>query len=206
MSNIIDKLNEHIKIQDELNCFLVKEDWHNHITPFQIKMAIISECGELVDSLNYKWWTKSELDEDNLKIEVIDIWHFLLTYYLYYVKHGLINKNDDILISNVINGYEDVKRWLSRPNYNYIPDDILKMFRYMNDMITRDPNLMSFYYFGYLIFDVNMDLDKFDEMYKLKVKLNKERKIKGYDKNPNVKYIDGIEDNKNLIKEVNKNE
>jgi len=44
--------------------------------------AIRIEAAELVDSLDWKWWKKSENDWDNVEVELIDIIHFLVSYTL----------------------------------------------------------------------------------------------------------------------------
>jgi len=44
------------------------------------------EAGELMDHLGWKWWKAQKLDLVQAQIEVIDIWHFLLSDYI--VHHG----------------------------------------------------------------------------------------------------------------------
>ena len=41
--------------------------------------AIIAESGELLDSLGYKWWKKQVPDMDNVKVEAIDLLHFVIS-------------------------------------------------------------------------------------------------------------------------------
>ena len=41
--------------------------------------AIIAESGELLDSLGYKWWKKQEPDMENVKVEAIDLLHFVIS-------------------------------------------------------------------------------------------------------------------------------
>ena len=43
---------------------------------FEWYRAIWIECGELVEHYGYKWWKKQTPDIDQVKLEVIDIWHF----------------------------------------------------------------------------------------------------------------------------------
>lgn len=38
--------------------------------------AIWIECGELVEHYGYKWWKKQTPDMEQVRLEVIDIWHF----------------------------------------------------------------------------------------------------------------------------------
>lgn len=46
---------------------------------FNWNSAIIAESGELLDSLGYKWWKKQVPDMDNVKVEAIDLLHFVIS-------------------------------------------------------------------------------------------------------------------------------
>ncbi len=37
------------------------------------------ECGELIEHYGYKWWKKQTSDMEQVRLEVIDIWHFGLS-------------------------------------------------------------------------------------------------------------------------------
>lgn len=41
--------------------------------------AIIVESGELLESLGFKWWKKQKADMDNVKVEAIDLLHFVIS-------------------------------------------------------------------------------------------------------------------------------
>ncbi|MDK2062749.1 dUTP diphosphatase [Aliarcobacter butzleri] len=41
--------------------------------------AIIAESGKLLDSLGYKWWKKQIPDMENVKVEAIDLLHFVIS-------------------------------------------------------------------------------------------------------------------------------
>lgn len=41
--------------------------------------AIWIECAELMEHYGYKWWKKQEPDIEQVRLEVIDIWHFGLS-------------------------------------------------------------------------------------------------------------------------------
>ena len=55
----------------------VHEDWINQ--NFEWYRAIWIECGELIEHYGYKWWKKQDPDIDQVRLEVIDIWHFGLS-------------------------------------------------------------------------------------------------------------------------------
>ena len=41
--------------------------------------AIIAESGELLDSLGFKWWKQQVPDMENVKVEAIDLLHFVIS-------------------------------------------------------------------------------------------------------------------------------
>lgn len=46
---------------------------------FNWNSAIIAESGELLESLGYKWWKRQEPDMENVKVEAIDLLHFIIS-------------------------------------------------------------------------------------------------------------------------------
>ncbi|NIP16678.1 MAG: dUTP diphosphatase [Pseudomonadales bacterium] len=62
------------------------QDSHNrHVHPDWINQgyayyrAVWVECAELLDHFGWKWWKKQEPDLGQVKLEVVDIWHFGLS-------------------------------------------------------------------------------------------------------------------------------
>ena len=43
---------------------------------FEWYRAVWIECGELIDHYGYKWWKKQQHDMGQVRLEIIDIWHF----------------------------------------------------------------------------------------------------------------------------------
>ena len=41
--------------------------------------AVWVECAELLDHYGWKWWKRQEADVEQVKLEIIDIWHFGLS-------------------------------------------------------------------------------------------------------------------------------
>jgi len=76
------KLITMLTLQDSLN---------RHINPqwvtagYEWYRAIWVECAELMDHYGWKWWKSQEHDQDQIRLELIDIWHFGLSAEL--VKH-----------------------------------------------------------------------------------------------------------------------
>ena len=65
-----------VKLQHQFNK-QVAEDYLDK--NFNWNSAIIAESGELLDSLGYKWWKKQEPDMENVKVEAIDLLHFVIS-------------------------------------------------------------------------------------------------------------------------------
>lgn len=62
-----------LDMQDKMNQKVHAQWIEQH---FEWYRAIWLECGELVEHYGYKWWKKQIPDMDQVKLEVIDIWHF----------------------------------------------------------------------------------------------------------------------------------
>ncbi len=55
----------------------VHENWIEQ--NFEWYRAAWIECGELIEHYGYKWWKKQVPDIEQVRLEVIDIWHFGLS-------------------------------------------------------------------------------------------------------------------------------
>ena len=62
-----------LTMQDRMNS-RVHENWIAQ--DFEWYRAAWIECGELIEHYGYKWWKKQEADIEQVRLEVIDIWHF----------------------------------------------------------------------------------------------------------------------------------
>ena len=63
-------------LQDAYNV-RVHPDWRNQ--GFAFYRAIWTECAELLDHFGWKWWKHQEPDLAQVKLEIVDIWHFGLS-------------------------------------------------------------------------------------------------------------------------------
>jgi dimeric dUTPase (all-alpha-NTP-PPase superfamily) len=82
---VMDKLEEIFRMQDSLNQRIgvnlppptdgEKAKWILNYT-----RALQQETAELIDSVPWKWWAKyQKFDEQNAKVEVVDLFHFLVS-------------------------------------------------------------------------------------------------------------------------------
>lgn len=80
-----DKLEEIFRLQDQLNQRigmhadrLTEEEKVKWVLNYT--RAMTQEIAELVDSVPWKWWAKyQKFDEQNAKVEVVDLFHFLIS-------------------------------------------------------------------------------------------------------------------------------
>ena len=65
-----------LQMQHRMNT-RVHEHWIDQ--NFEWYRAAWIECGELMDHVGYKWWKKQTPDMEQVRLEVVDIWHFGLS-------------------------------------------------------------------------------------------------------------------------------
>lgn len=55
----------------------VHPDWKTQ--GYEYYRAIWVECAELLDHFGWKWWKQQQADAAQVKLEIVDIWHFALS-------------------------------------------------------------------------------------------------------------------------------
>lgn len=81
----MDKLDEIFDLQDALNKRIgvntdAMSDEEKAKWVLNYTRAMQQEMAELIDSVPWKWWAKyQEFDEQNAKVEVVDLFHFLIS-------------------------------------------------------------------------------------------------------------------------------
>jgi len=81
----MDKILLMLQLQNQLNDATNGEDWTKGLTKngktINWKRCIYMECAEMVDSFSWKHWKSitAEPDWANHQIEVVDVWHFIMS-------------------------------------------------------------------------------------------------------------------------------
>jgi dimeric dUTPase (all-alpha-NTP-PPase superfamily) len=114
----MDKLDEIFDLQESLNkrigvdtTNLSDEDKTKWILNYT--RAMQQEIAELVDSVPWKWWAKyQEFDEQNAKVEIVDLFHFLISLALVMGMtpddvHSAYLKKHEVNIKRQDSGYTD---------------------------------------------------------------------------------------------------
>ena len=79
------KILQMLKLQQQLNDATNGEGWEKGTTKngklIDWKRCTYLECAELIESYPWKHWKNiaAEPDYDNIKIEAVDIWHFIMS-------------------------------------------------------------------------------------------------------------------------------
>lgn len=192
------KLKTMFELQDKLNSATNGEDWVSGVTKngksIDWKRCIYMECAEVIDSFAWKHWKSidAKVDYDNIKIEIVDIWHFVMSLAIEQSKKPL-----DKLVSDFakLSGFEAIKS----PKTSFAKDEqILSsvesiMFRVL------DKNSFDILALGEEFFElVSLGGLNLDELYKLYIGkniLNSFRQDHGYKDGSYKKLWSGEEDN-----------
>jgi dimeric dUTPase (all-alpha-NTP-PPase superfamily) len=90
----LEKIEEMYRLQDKLNCDTNGSEWaRSGVTKegraINWLRCIYMETVEAIDSLNWKHWKDIHAEDDvaNLKVELVDIWHFMMSEHI--VRRGL---------------------------------------------------------------------------------------------------------------------
>ena len=185
------QLNDMFRLQDSLNR-TVNPGWLTANYPWT--RAIRVECAELTDHIGWKWWKKQEPNWAQAQIELVDIWHFMLS-------EVLANSKGDVLLATAeMNVGFDIP-------YDDVMDLLGKKFTIggskLHDLIDL---LSAFASAGYVvpaIFEglmvrTGMTWEGVRRIYVGKNVLNRFRQANGYKDGTYVKEWNGVEDNVRL--------
>jgi dimeric dUTPase (all-alpha-NTP-PPase superfamily) len=167
-------------MQDKMNQ-KVHADW---ITQrFEWYRAIWIECGELVEHYGYKWWKKQTPDMDQVKLEVIDIWHFGMS--ALFTEGETLEDIAELMEGQLI-GYQYEGQGVCDATESLAQDSL-------------ESKGFSVSLFWDLMNSVEMDFDELYRQYVGKNVLNFFRQDNGYKDGSYIKQWQGREDNEHLV-------
>lgn len=170
-----------LEMQDAMNT-RVHRLWREQ--QFEWYRAIWVECAELMDHYGWKWWKHQEPDIHQVKLELIDIWHFGLSILLQKdISHPLIFVELEEAFGTAKNN--DFRELLERfTEYTLVEQDFCIPL------------------FVALLESINMSFDELYCGYVGKNVLNFFRQDHGYQEGTYNKIWDGREDNEHLVELV----
>jgi dimeric dUTPase (all-alpha-NTP-PPase superfamily) len=163
------------------------------------RRCIYMECAELVDSFNWKHWKdlNKPIDWENVRVEIVDIWHFIMSMML--ERYKLNNLSMDTIISDIEN-VKGFKEFCNEPfktegvnSFEIINDIETLVNKSTNkDLTVFDPMLTE--YFA-LSLKCGVNLHYLYQYYIAKNVLNRFRQNHGYKDGTYKKIWNGKEDN-----------
>jgi len=168
-----------MKMQEEINC-KIDPEWREARHPWH--RAIWMECAELQDHLGWKWWKHQEPDIAQARMEVVDIWHFILSMAL---QEGMSFDEVEGCIQAIVHGGEmsvgqrvkNVVSVCSSPTPPHV-DLVLHEFASLRGSE-----------------EIEMSMADLFELYVVKNKLNEFRQSHGYKTGGYKKMWGSLEDN-----------
>ena len=198
----MDKLLLMLQLQNQLNESTNGEKWTKGITKngkvINWQRCIYMECAEIIDSFSWKHWKSidQEADWDNLQIEVVDVWHFIISLAIENYSKEL-KGNLDVLALN-LSQLESFKT-IDVTNDKFASQDeiILKVENIIRlsldiDRFNLDKLVSEFFD---LVVMSGLDLDTLYRLYVGKNILNQFRQDNGYKDGSYIKVWNGEEDN-----------
>lgn len=161
------------------------------------KRCVYMECAELLDSFAWKHWKdiSKPADSENIKIELVDIWHFLLSILL---ENAYKKLSIQEIANNVIcvSGFKDFcleSSTLNNHNMYEIINDIENIIHKTSGFEINIYEILT--YFFALSIKCGVNLKTLFEIYIAKNILNEFRQNNGYQSGNYMKNWNGKEDN-----------
>jgi dimeric dUTPase (all-alpha-NTP-PPase superfamily) len=136
----------------------------------------------MLEHYGFKWWKKQEPDMAQVQLELVDIWHFLLSHYL--------QTHDDLeLIADQLIPADNIR---TTADFRALID------RFVSELAGQHQfNITIFYQ---LLANVELSFEDLYLQYVGKNTLNRFRQHNGYKDGTYIKIWNGLEDNEVLFK------
>jgi dimeric dUTPase (all-alpha-NTP-PPase superfamily) len=177
------KLETMLDMQDAMNS-RVNPDWRQANSEWY--RAIWTECAEMLEHYGWKWWKHQQPDLDQVRLELVDIFHFAMSDYL------LREADKQAVVDRIIEELADPT------NETDIPCAIEAMAQ-----STIANQSMHFSTFANVLQLIDMDFDQLYRLYVGKNVLNFFRQDHGYKNGSYIKVWNGLEDNEHLTQLLN---
>ncbi len=205
------KTQQMFQLQQTLNDATNGINWEQGVTKNDKKIdwrrCIYLEAAELIDSYPWKHWKNINAQPDyaNIKIEIVDIWHFVMSEALRIYK--VENKGDIADLAHAVVQLDSYTFFAN--NYKQNKIDIYKQMEIVEDMMAvlfaKSDILKLVDAFFEMSANLNLKLPELYQLYVGKNILNKFRQDHGYKEGSYIKEWHGVEDNVVMQKLLNEN-
>ncbi len=198
----MDKILLMLQLQNQLNDATNGEDWPQGITKngktINWNRCIYMECAEMVDSFSWKHWKSinQEPDWDNLQIEVVDVWHFILSLAIEDYSKNLKGGIEDLALNiSQLDSFSKID--LQNSNFASQDEVIVKvesiiLLSLQKENLDLEALINDFFD---LVIMSGLDLETLYRLYVGKNILNQFRQDNGYKDGSYIKVWAGEEDN-----------
>lgn len=187
----------------------INADWLNAGYPFL--RGVVIEGAEGIEHHGYKWWKANQKDLAQLKMELIDIWHFMLSHFLvseYLDGKASFEDDENDYLDAATNHIVDT---LKRIGSNTVHFDGNRYVISQIDTVTKLELLiglsvsrrLDLHLFESVMNDVGMGWPELYRQYVSKNVLNMFRQDNGYKQGTYIKIWSGREDNEHLVEIMN---
>lgn len=198
----MDKILLMLQLQAQLNDATNGENWVKGITKdakeINWRRCIYMECAEMIDSFSWKHWKniKQEPDWANLQIEVVDVWHFVMSLAIENYGKTLRGGIEDLAIN--ISSLDSFSK-IDTKSDDFAPQKkiMLKVEDIMREVLSQeelDLEALLASFFDLVVFS-GLDLETLYRLYVGKNILNQFRQDHGYKEGTYIKVWAGKEDN-----------
>jgi len=197
----MDKALQMIQLQQQLNDATNGENWEEGVTKngkrINWKRCIYMECAEMIDSFSWKHWKSihDEPDWENLQIEVVDVWHFVISLALQeYAREFRGGAEELALYVSELAIYETLKQETVLASPEEIMEQVERIMCHVLTPNTFDLSelIESFLRLCYMS---NLDAASLYRLYVGKNVLNQFRQDHGYQEGTYMKIWNDQEDN-----------
>lgn len=172
-------IKEMFRLQDLLNIHTNGPEWKNK--QIQWYRAIWTECAEMMEWTNWKWWKQQEENIEEIRMELIDIWHFIMSDLMRFMDY-----NKDEAIEYISKSFKDDKVYYNN-DLKYAIEDLATC------ALTKRTAVIGI--FVSLCHITKMSIGDIYKLYVAKNVLNRFRQDNGYKEKTYVKDWNGKEDN-----------
>jgi len=198
----MDKILLMLQLQAQLNDATNGEEWTKGTTKngktINWKRCIYMECAEMVDSFSWKHWKSitAEPDWDNQQIEVVDVWHFIMSLAIENYSQNFKGGIEDLAIN--ISQLDSFSK-IDIHSKHFSPQDevIEKVENMIRIAISKDEldlELLISEFFDLVVMS-GLNLETLYRLYVGKNILNQFRQDNGYKDGTYIKVWNGEEDN-----------
>jgi len=198
----MDKALQMLQLQQQLNDATNGENWEKGVTKngkaINWKRCIYMECAEMVDSFAWKHWKSIHQEPDwaNLQIEIVDVWHFVMSLALQEYRNDFRGGLEDLALN--ISQMPSYAALAASKTAFAAPEAVMgKIEEVMLESLRREgfslETLME--HFFELVRMGALEIGALYRLYVGKNILNQFRQDHGYKEGSYVKVWNGLEDN-----------